>query len=490
MNPAGAISLLRDFLVWRTIIDVSLIAAGLFVLYRTLKRLGTWKIMVGMLMAMAIFLMAHLLNLNGIKWIYTNLSHVVLIALIVIFQPELRKILEPTISLRRPETIDTGNTLSQTLTDGLFSLAGQHRGAIVVLPGREHLQEFLSGGYTLKARPTLPLFLSLFDPHSPGHDGALVVARGLFSQFGVRLPLSTSAALSSAYGTRHHAAMGLSEITDALVLVSSEERGELSVFKKGEMWKPESPEQLNSAIQTHWKESSSYLFEFTRGHSRLAVMRQLVVSFALAMVFWSTIIVSQEEWVERAVTVPVEYSASGPDQALVGERPKEVQLYLGGTKSHIDGIDAAHLSVKVDLSQLKPGTQSIFITTDQLQLPRGVKLMEVIPSKLDLTLASIAEQWAEVTPQLVGSLPGGVKLRGVTVTPEKVRIQGPTPEKGKKPITVTTSPIYLESITENTRVFCKIIAPQTLRPVGRPTWPEVEVNVSVRVSHPPPEKSP
>lgn len=479
MTHVGTLTLIREFLDWRTIIDVALITAGLFVLYRTLKRLGTWKIMAGMLLAMFVFLMAHVLNLNGIKWIYSNLSHVVLIALIVIFQPELRKIFERAVSIRRSEVSDPGNVLSQTIVDGLFALAEGYRGAIVVLPGKEHIQESLSGGYILKARPSFPLFLSIFDPNSPGHDGALVISKGLFSQFGVRLPLSHTAKLSSEYGTRHHAAMGLAETTDAMVCVVSEERGRISVFQKGEMWHPASREELQTAILSHWKETSSYLIEFKDGHSRWSFFRQVAISFALAFFFWSTIIVAQGEWVERAVTVPVEYSASGPDLALVGEREKEVQLIVGGTKSHVDAINPANMGLKIDLSQFKPGTQTYFITSENVRLPKEVKLLEVIPSKLELSLAAIAEQWAKVEPQLVGSLPAGFRVRSVEVIPQKVRVLAPTPEKGQKALTVTTTPIYMASITENTRVLCRIIAPQTVQPVGRP-WPDVEVNISVK----------
>ena len=479
MIHIGALALIKEFLDWRTLIDVSLITAGLFVLYRTLKRLGTWKIMAGMLVAMSIFLLANVLNLNGIKWIYSNLSHVVLTALIVIFQPELRKIFERAVSIRRSEVRDPGNILSQTIVDGLFDLAKEFRGAIVVLPGKEQVQEFMSGGYILKARPSYPLFMSIFDPNSPGHDGALVISKGMFSQFGVRLPLSHTSKLAADYGTRHHAAMGLAETTDAMVCVVSEERGQISVFQKGEIWKPGSREELQAAILSHWKEASSYLFEFKDGHSRLSVFRQLAISFALAFIFWSTIIVAQGEWVERPVTVPVEYSASGPDLAFVGERAKEVQLVLGGTKSHMDAIDSANLSLKIDLSKFKPGTQSYYITSENVDLPKGVKLLEAVPSRLELTLAAITEQWADVKPQLVGSLPSGFKARAVDVIPPKVRVLAPLPEKGKKAITVTTAPIYMENINENTRVFCKIIAPQTVQPVGKP-WPDVEVNISVK----------
>jgi DNA integrity scanning protein DisA with diadenylate cyclase activity len=151
--------IIKELLTWRAIADILLITAGLFFLYRTLLRLGTWAILTGILLATAVFFVANFLDLKGIEWIYSNLSHVALIALI----------------------------------------------------------------------------MSIFDPNSPGHDGALVVQNGLFAQFGVRLPISESQRLTEAFGTRHHAAMGLAEQTDALTLVVSEERGRISIFRNGKI---------------------------------------------------------------------------------------------------------------------------------------------------------------------------------------------------------------------------------------------------------------
>ena len=92
-------SLALDFFTWRAILDILLISAGLFFLYRTLLRLGTWKIMAGIVMALLVFVLANALNLQGIAWIFQNLSHIAVLGLIVIFQPELRKVLEKAVSV-------------------------------------------------------------------------------------------------------------------------------------------------------------------------------------------------------------------------------------------------------------------------------------------------------------------------------------------------------------------------------------------------------
>lgn len=469
---------LSEFLYWRNFFDVLLIAVGIFVLIRTLRRRGTWKIMAGIMVAMSVFLLAKLLDLNGIKWIYSNLSNVILVAFIVIFQPELRKIFEQAVSLGRGKFNDPGNELVQMIADGLFSMAELRRGAIIVFPGREPMQEFLSGGYPLNAQPSLPLLMSIFDPHSPGHDGALVVSKGLFERFAVRLPVSESSELSEDYGTRHHAAMGLAEKTDALVFIVSEERGRPAVFHMGKMRKGPTRSQVISALENHWKKTFFYPIALYKGENRRSLVYQAALSLALAMFFWSTIIVAQIQMVEKVISVPVEYLTSSSKLVLVGEREKDLQLYLSGTKSTLDALDPSSLSVKIDLTRYGPGTQSLFITSENLQLPKGVQLVETYPSHLELTLAAIVEQWATISPQLVGSVAEGLEIGSIEIDPHRVRVLSPSQEENERFISVTTTPIYLDGINKTSKILCKIIAPQTIKPADG-QWPDVEITISV-----------
>jgi YbbR domain-containing protein len=272
--------------------------------------------------------------------------------------------------------------------------------------------------------------------------------------------------------------MGLSEKTDALVLVASEERGKISIFHLGGMQPAENIAQLVNVIESHWKNILSYPFAVYRQETRRTFIYQAALSLTLAIFFWSTIIVAQSELVEKVISVPVEYSMAASDLVLVGEREKELQLYLAGTKSTLDALQPLDLRVKIDLSAYGPGTQSVFITSDNIRLPKGVKLLETLPSSLELKLAAITEQWAEITPQLVGILPEGVQISKVSVIPDRVKVLSPAPEETGKPINVTTTPVYLESIIKTSRILCKIIAPQTVQPVGR-QWPDVEVQIVV-----------
>lgn len=478
MNNPGFTTLIKAISGWQAVLDILLIAAGLFFLYRTLLRLGTWRIVAGILVAMFFFLIANILNFRGLEWIFGNLSQVAVIALIVIFQPELRKIFEQAASVRRSEIIDAGTEICHIVVDSLIKLAEQRRGAIVVFPGKEPLAEWLAGGYKLDARPSNPLIMSIFDPNSPGHDGALIVEKGKFTRFGVRLPVSQSAKLPEELGTRHHAAMGLAEKSDALAIAVSEERGKITLFSKGKFKPVDDREKLVETIISHWNKTASFPLLFPEGKARWQVFSQMVISLALAVVFWSSLIIVQSEILEKIVTVPLGYTNSPPNLTLVGDKQKEVRLHMAGPKADLDTINLEQLSVKIDLSKTVAGKQTVPITRENIKLPGDVKLVDVIPSSVELTLAEVEVREVSIKPQLIGKLPGGMKILSIRVIPEKVKMLSPVTEGKNKALSAITTPIYLESIYNDTKIYCKIIAPPGVQPVDK-RWPDVEVSIQV-----------
>lgn len=476
MELIGLLSIFKELLSWRSAVDILLLASGLFVLYRTLVRLGTWRIATGILVAVGIFLAASALELRTVEWVFGNFSQVAVIALIVILQPELRKFFERAASIRSARTRDPGDVLSRLIAYTLFTLAKERRGALVVFPGREPIQEWVSGGYPLDARPSIPLLRSIFDPHSPGHDGALIVERGRFARLGVRLPVSQTQQLSDEYGTRHHAAMGLAEKSDALTALVSEERGQVSLFTKGQMRVLHHADELVDAIVGHWKETAAYPFAIPGGRAGREMASQMLASMALAIVFWTTIVISQGERLERMITVPVEFTAAPSNLVLVGDKGKEVRLHLSGSRSDLGVIDPSHLKARIDLAKAVAGKQTFVITAQNINLPRGVDLLDVMPASVDLSLAELIEKQIPIKPQLVGKLPNGLKIKSVEVKPGSVRVLSPLGRSQSE--SVMTTPIYLESLVDGAVIYCKVIAPPALLPVDK-RWPDVAVTIAV-----------
>jgi uncharacterized protein (TIGR00159 family) len=472
-------ALIKGMIGWKAAVDIFLIAAGLFFLYHTLIRLGTWRIVAGIVLAACLFLIANLVDLKGLEWIFGNFSQVAVVALVVIFQPELRKIFERAASVRRSKIHDAGLELPRMIVDSLVKLAAQRRGAIVVFPGKDPLQEWLAGGFKLNAMPSAPLIMSIFDPNSPGHDGALIIENGMFTRFGVRLPVSQSSKLPDELGTRHHAAMGLSEKSDALAIVVSEERGIISIFDNGKYRQVDDPAKLEKAILSQWKQASSYFFELPEGKKRWLVFSQMLVSLALAIFFWSSLMVVQGEMLEKIVTVPVEYTTSPENLILVGDKQQEVRLHLAGSKSDLASVQPDQMSAKIDLSKAVAGKQTFLITKENMRLSRGVQLLDVVPASVEITLAEIVEHEVTVKPQLVGKLPGGLTIHSIKLKPAKLKVFSPVTHDKTQSMSVMTTPIYLESIDEDTKLYCKIIAPPAVHPSEK-RWPDIEVIIKVK----------
>jgi uncharacterized protein (TIGR00159 family) len=215
--------------------------AGISWLRTTPARLA----LAGLGILVAVYLLARQLDLVLTTWILQSFTAVAVLVAVVVFQQDLRRLFEQIAALgfgRR--LLPAGSDAVDTLVRAIASLAERRHGALIVIPGREPVEGHVAGGLPLDAQITEPLLLSIFDPHSPGHDGALVVAGDRATRFAVHLPLSTDRAQLGQRGTRHAAALGLAEQTDALCIAVSEERGTVSVAEAGRLRTLPAPSEI------------------------------------------------------------------------------------------------------------------------------------------------------------------------------------------------------------------------------------------------------
>lgn len=472
-------SFLEAAFSWRTLLDIALISTGLFFLQRTLMRLGTWKIMAGIFLALVVFIGANLLNLRGIEWIYNNVSHVALIGLIVIFQPELRKVLERAVWAPPRGAQTNDEHFPKLIADCLMAMAKDCCGALIVYPGREPLGDKTTGGFPLNAEPSYPLILSIFDSSSPGHDGAIIIQGERIARFGVRLPMSSSSRLANTYGTRHHAAMGLAEQSDALALVVSEERGRVSAFRDGQMLPAESADEISALIVSHLQSAGLMRKKRKAWTLSKASLLHAILSLVIAAAFCLSVLDTTRNIVERSVEAAVDYTASAADgSVLVGEKATEVKLHLSGPLTAMESLSQNPPHVVIDLGLMDQGKHSVVITSENLSLPKNVTLLDVSPAQLNLTLAPMEEKSMAITPQLVGKLPAGLKLKKVSLRPEEVLVTLPKTKNDRDSFKILTTPIYLDAISTDSRIFCGIIARPSIQPVAK-SWPDVEVLVEV-----------
>jgi diadenylate cyclase len=463
----------------RTIFDVLIIAVLIFYLYRTLRSSGTLRILLGIFIALLIFTVARIFRLEGITWLFSNFSDIALLALIVIFQPEIRKIFEKAAStFRLRELTRQGILLSSVITDAAFDLAGKRWGAIIVLPGRVSIDAKISGGTKIDAMPSCPLITSLFDPHSPGHDGAMIIDNGKISRFGMRLPLSSSDRLGSSFGMRHHAALGLSENSDSMIIAVSEERGTVMLFQEGEHTLIDSKSSLASLIDSFYGKFNTLPVPGSM-KSRGITLLEFWMSILIAFLLWGSIVIGTSQMKEMNVTVPLEYLLANSDMVIMGEKPTAARIRIAGTSTDLNQVKPEGLRAVVDLTKAVPGKQSITLTKNNMRLPQGVNLVDANPSSFEITVQSLVEKEVSIKPQVIGRLPDGLQVASIEVNPPRIKILYSSEASENDEIFIMTTPIYLQNITENTKLLCNLIAPPDIYPIEK-QLPDVVVSITLR----------
>lgn len=272
-------------------LDVGIVAVLLYAGISWLRRSQAALVALGMGLLGLVYLAARLLDLQLTTWVFHGFFAAAALVLVVIFQEELRQGFEELAAVAMGRREDARPRLDSTevLARALARLAREKHGALVVIAGMQKLDRHLSGGEVLGGRVSEALIESLFDPHSPGHDGAVVISDRDVARFGAHLPLARGANLPHGLGTRHSAALGLSERTDALCLVVSEERGAISAARHGTLQAVESAADLERMIAAFHRErralrgSRPSLRGALQGH-RLEKAAALVLALALWLV--------------------------------------------------------------------------------------------------------------------------------------------------------------------------------------------------------------
>ncbi len=219
------------------LLDVLAITYILYKLYFFVRGSRAAQMTVGFILILIASVIAPLLNMAGMTWIFRNLRTVWLLAFVVLFQPELRRLL---IRLGQSQIIRffvqvQEHRVIEEVAKAAFELSKRGLGALIVLARETGLKTIIETGVPLHAEVSVPLLVSIFNLRSPLHDGAVVIQNDMVEAAKCLLPLSQNPDIDPSLGTRHRAALGLSEESDAVIVVVSEETGSVSVAMDGEL---------------------------------------------------------------------------------------------------------------------------------------------------------------------------------------------------------------------------------------------------------------
>jgi uncharacterized protein (TIGR00159 family) len=417
MTPFADLADLR----WQDAVDVALLTLVLFRLYVWLRGTVALQIALGMLtLALASYL-ASAFGFVLSAYVLQAVGAVAVLVAVVIFREEIRRALtraSPLALLLRRKVPEERRDFT-VLAEALFALAKHHLGALVVVPRRDRLDEHVTGGTPIGGALTAQLVEALFQKSSPLHDGAVILDGQRVKTAGAFLPLAR-AELPGRYGTRHSAAVGLTEVSDALVIVVSEERGEVSLAENGALTRVPDASALARLLGERALPAAAQPAPRATAVKDGAVAAVIFVGVVAA---WNVVANQAGAVEERAV--PVELHGVQPGLS-VEPLPAEVTLKLRGPRRLLVGVtagdlhawadaSAARTSIDVPVSGLAPpGLQVVGVT------PPRITVLERKALRVDVQLASRTARVVRVDPPevtLVGKLGAFKGLQAVKTLP-------------------------------------------------------------------------
>ena len=242
------------------VVEIIIITLLIYAMLVWVKETRAWALLKGVMVILAFLLIAAYFQMTTILWIATRLGSLALIAIIVILQPELRKALENLgqtniisniFQLDALRTPTTGNFTDKTINEivkACVEMGKARTGALIVIEHTQRLGEYERTGIDIDAIVSSQLLINIFEHNTPLHDGAIIVRGDRVVSATCYLPLSDNMELSKELGTRHRAGVGVSEVTDSLTVIVSEETGKISVAHLGKLYRGLTAEQLREQL--------------------------------------------------------------------------------------------------------------------------------------------------------------------------------------------------------------------------------------------------
>lgn len=459
--------------------DIALVAVFLYAFFMWFKSTASRPILVGIGVLTVVYVLARAFDLYMTTAMFQAGLAFATIAAIVVFQEDIRRSFVRVASFgkwRRARTDATDEHLD-VLVEIVFELAKKKIGALLAVQGKEPLDRHVRGGVAVDARISKALLDSIFDPHSMGHDGAVIIDQDRISQFAARLPLSDNSAEIRSRGTRHSAALGMSEVSDAMVAIVSEERGEVSVAERGKLSKIATPVELKRRLER--------FMHRVRPRKRADLRQRLLVensglkvaAILVACIAWF-LVSFEAETVQKTFVVPVEYR-NLPDTVDIDDAaPSEARLTLTGLERAFNLLVPSTLKVSLDLSTIEEGLQQIVIDESHVKLPSNLALFRSVPRVVSFGVHTWVRARVAVELRAVGRLPRELRQREIKVVPDTVQVLVWRSFKSST-TKIYTEPTDLSRLTAASGLKAKLIVPQHMRiESDQPTDVEVALDIT------------
>ena len=443
------------------ILDIVIIAVMIFALLTWFKTRASRFVLIGIILLGVIYVAARFFQLYLTTIVLQGFFAILLFVLVVIFQEDLRSFFERLAMLGnirkiiRPLSSLEGTT--EIIAQTAVNLAKKNIGALIVLQGDDPLNRHINGGTALDGIVSEPLLVSIFDPHSFGHDGAVIINGDRVAMFGCHLPLSMNTAKFGNLGLRHTAALGMAERSDALCIVVSEERGTISLAQQEELTVVKNAAALHEALEKFYirnapVEKSSLPMTWLKENTR-----EKVIAIALACVLWVAF-GYQRDILRRDFIIPIDYKNIPANWKIDEPQVSEVKVILQGPSQAFQLFDERSLKLSLDLSALAEKKREFTLAKDMLNAPSSLAVTEITPARIRVYASRLLSYTLPVNVVTRSSLSNDISLQKITLTPSNVKVLIDSRLRPEQ-VRMETEPIDLQKITKTTMVNTKVVLP-------------------------------
>ncbi len=464
---------------WTDVVDIALIGYILFRLYVLFRNTPALRVIIGIGVLWMFQRAAANFHLVVTSWAFQGIVAAGAIIWIVIFRNEIRLVLQTknlkTILWGIPNR--TSRTPIEVVSDSVFELSNRRHGALIVFEVKEALEAEVYSGVPWDGKISKEMILSIFWPDNPVHDGAVVIRGDRISEVGVILPVSRRDDVPSHFGTRHRAAIGLTENSDALVVIVSEETGKVSVGRAGKLHTVRGKSELERILKGVMRPDS--VVDLRRNLMRQAEYAvAATVCLLLVVGLWFSFTQGMDTIV--SVDVPIEYINRPPGMEIVHTSVNAISTRLSGSGMLFKSIRPDQIQVRLDLSKAQAGKQSFSITGDNIKIPPGTLLKEVAPNVVDVTLDVLVKKELPIQIDWVGKLPDNLIMTDSKPDPQKITIIGASSILNGIS-TVYTEKIRLDGIKESGEISASVqLDPASLK-VAEGSGERIKITFTVEV---------
>lgn len=449
---------------WQDILDILVVSYFLFRLYVLFRGTYVFRVIVGIGFLWIFQRMAGYMGLVVTTWAMQGIIAFAAIIIIIVFRNEIRNVLQA----KNLSAILWGvshkvvQTPVQIITGSVYEMAKRRIGALLVFPGKDVLEELIQSGIPWKGVLSKEMVLSVFWPDNPVHDGAAIIQGDQIVEVGAILPLSRRSDVPSSYGTRHRAALGLAEKTDALIILVSEESGKVVSIKGDQIKEIGNNIELEKILSANTSISGDY--KGLREREKLSLVLAAMAIFLFVAGTWFSFSRGLETL--KTLEVPIEYMNRDSSMELIASSLNSVNLNLSGAGTLLKSIRPEQVNVRIDLSKAVVGVNSYTITSENITLPPGLILRRVDPPVVDVTLDIPIVKELPLQVDWAGKLAGDLILEGVALKPNRIKVMG-----GSKILeqisTMYTEKIALDNLKESGTMTVKVaLTPASLKVAG------------------------